>query len=110
MRSEERVTVQGPVKKPQPDGMSHGGGGTRGGGGSIPMTSGPWAAAPQAGARARVCVWTDEVTRACGTAQQGLVRRSRQLRFAHMFACQNPDPKQGEAAPPTPQCSASFVL
>ena len=26
MRSEERVTVQGPVKKQQPDGMSHGGG------------------------------------------------------------------------------------
>ena len=26
-RSEERVTVQGPVKKQQPDGMSHGGGG-----------------------------------------------------------------------------------
>ena len=27
MRREERVTVQGPVKKQQPDGMSHGGGG-----------------------------------------------------------------------------------
>ena len=27
MRREERVTVQGPVKKRQPDGMSHGGGG-----------------------------------------------------------------------------------
>ena len=27
MRREERVTVQGPGKKPQPDGMSHGGGG-----------------------------------------------------------------------------------
>ena len=27
MRREERVTVEGPVKKPQPDGMSHGGGG-----------------------------------------------------------------------------------
>ena len=26
MRREERVTVQGPVKKQQPDGMSHGGG------------------------------------------------------------------------------------
>ena len=26
MRKEERVTVQGPVKKQQPDGMSHGGG------------------------------------------------------------------------------------
>ena len=25
MRREERVTVQGPVKKQQPDGMSHGG-------------------------------------------------------------------------------------
>ena len=25
MRREERVTVQGPVKEPQPDGMSHGG-------------------------------------------------------------------------------------
>ena len=33
MRREERVTVQGPVKKQQPDGMSHrgaGGGSTRG--------------------------------------------------------------------------------
>ena len=27
MRREEQVTVQGPVKKQQPDGMSHGGGG-----------------------------------------------------------------------------------
>ena len=27
MRREERVTVQGPVKEQQPDGMSHGGGG-----------------------------------------------------------------------------------
>ena len=27
MRREERVTVQGPVKKQQPDGLSHGGGG-----------------------------------------------------------------------------------
>ena len=27
MRREERVTVQGPVKKQQPDGMAHGGGG-----------------------------------------------------------------------------------
>ena len=27
MRRAERVTVQGPVKKQQPDGMSHGGGG-----------------------------------------------------------------------------------
>ena len=27
MRREERVTVQGPVKKQQPDGMSHRGGG-----------------------------------------------------------------------------------
>ena len=33
MRREERVTVQGPVKEQQPDGMSHrgGGGGVRGG-------------------------------------------------------------------------------
>ena len=31
MRREERVTVQGPVKKQQPDGMSH-----RGGGGGCP--------------------------------------------------------------------------
>ena len=30
MRREERVTVQGPVKKQPPDGMSHGGGGGRG--------------------------------------------------------------------------------
>ena len=30
MRREERVTVQGPVKKQQPDGMSHGGGGAAG--------------------------------------------------------------------------------
>ena len=30
MRREERVTVQGPVKEQQPDGMSHGGGGARG--------------------------------------------------------------------------------
>ena len=29
MRREERVTVQGPVKKQQPDGMSHRGGGGR---------------------------------------------------------------------------------
>ena len=29
MRREERVTVQGPVKKQQPDGLSHGGGGGR---------------------------------------------------------------------------------
>ena len=29
MRREERVTVQGPVKEQQPDGMSHGGGGGR---------------------------------------------------------------------------------
>ena len=29
MRSEERMTVQGPVKKQQPDGMSHRGGGAR---------------------------------------------------------------------------------
>ena len=35
MRREERVTVQGPVKKPYPDGMSHrGGGGAEGEGGS----------------------------------------------------------------------------
>ena len=27
MRREERVTVQGPIKEQQPDGMSHGGGG-----------------------------------------------------------------------------------
>ena len=27
MRRDERVTVQGPVKEQQPDGMSHGGGG-----------------------------------------------------------------------------------
>ena len=27
MRREERVTVQGPVKEQQPDGMAHGGGG-----------------------------------------------------------------------------------
>ena len=27
MRREERMTVQGPVKKQQPDGLSHGGGG-----------------------------------------------------------------------------------
>ena len=33
MRREERVTVQGPVKKQQPDGMSHRGGG--GGGGEV---------------------------------------------------------------------------
>ena len=30
MRREEWVTVQGPVKEQQPDGMSHGGGGVRG--------------------------------------------------------------------------------
>ena len=30
MRREERVTVQGPVKEQQPDGMSHGGCGRRG--------------------------------------------------------------------------------
>ena len=29
MRREERVTVQGPVKEQQPDGMSHRGGGVR---------------------------------------------------------------------------------
>ena len=29
-RPTERVTVQGPVSKPQPDGMSHGGGGSKG--------------------------------------------------------------------------------
>ena len=29
MRREDRVTVQGPVKKPQPDGLSDGGGGGR---------------------------------------------------------------------------------
>ena len=29
MRREERVTVQGPVKKPQPNDMSHGGGGAK---------------------------------------------------------------------------------
>ena len=29
MRREERVTVQGPVKEQQPDGMSHGGGGVK---------------------------------------------------------------------------------
>ena len=33
MRREERVTVQGPVKEQQPDGMSHRGGGGPGGGG-----------------------------------------------------------------------------
>ena len=33
MRREERVTVQGPVKKQQPDGMSH-----RGGGGAMLQT------------------------------------------------------------------------
>ena len=33
MRREERVTVQGPVKEQQPDGMSHGGAGKVGGGG-----------------------------------------------------------------------------
>ena len=31
MRREERVTVQGPVKEQQPDGVSHGGGGEKGG-------------------------------------------------------------------------------
>ena len=31
MRREERVTVQGPVKEQQPDGMSHRGGGSHGG-------------------------------------------------------------------------------
>ena len=36
MRRDERVTVQGPVKKQRPDGMSHGGGG----GGQRPR---PWA-------------------------------------------------------------------
>ena len=30
MRREERVTVQGPIEKQQPDGMSHGGGGETG--------------------------------------------------------------------------------
>ena len=38
MRREEWVTVQGPVKKQQPDGMSHGGGG---GGPTHPPTPGP---------------------------------------------------------------------
>jgi len=33
MRREERVTVQGPVKKQQPDGMAHGGSISNGGGG-----------------------------------------------------------------------------
>ena len=45
MRREERVTVQGPVKEQQPDGMSHrGGGGGRdaleGGGGTLPPLQG----------------------------------------------------------------------
>ena len=48
MRREERVTVQGPVKEQQPDGMSHGGGGVNGlwgdGGpqeaGAVPMVCG----------------------------------------------------------------------
>ena len=41
MRREERVTVQGPVKEQQPDGMSHrGGGGTRGGAGANFMRAG----------------------------------------------------------------------
>ena len=35
MRREERVTVQGPVKEQQPDGMSH-----RGGGETRPLTKG----------------------------------------------------------------------
>ena len=35
MRREERVTVQGPVKKQPPDGMSHGGGGVLSGAGPI---------------------------------------------------------------------------
>ena len=39
MRKEERVTVQGPIKKQQPDGMPHGGGGGRSGASSmlVPM-------------------------------------------------------------------------
>ena len=37
MRREERVTVQGPVKEQQPDGMSHGGGG---GGGTTNIAGG----------------------------------------------------------------------
>ena len=37
MRRDERVTVQGPVKKPQRDGMSHGGGGGQSGGPLLPQ-------------------------------------------------------------------------
>ena len=37
MRREERVTVQGPVKKQQPDGMSH-----RGGGGAVNLVRDIW--------------------------------------------------------------------
>ena len=39
MRREERVTVQGPVKEQQPDGMSHRGGGVGGRGGPFVGTS-----------------------------------------------------------------------
>ena len=44
MRRDERVTVQGPVKKQQPDGMSHRGGGGRHEGGSqyLPITVSCW--------------------------------------------------------------------
>ena len=49
MRREERVTVQGPVKEQQPDGMSHRGGGVQGrlewlyavGGGEVPPPGPP---------------------------------------------------------------------
>ena len=40
MRREERVTVQGPVKRLQPDGLSHGGGGGGGGGSGAELLNG----------------------------------------------------------------------
>ena len=54
MRREERVTVQGPVKEQQPDGMSHRGEG--GGGGGAPHRECPPPRVPLPGTPLMVCV------------------------------------------------------
>ena len=87
-RREERVTVQGPVKKQQPDGISHrGGGGGKGRVGAWLINTGPHLKLPSQGPRlppsARACMRADVVwvgrpgLRCGGVTGEGGMRNSR---------------------------------
>ena len=101
MRREDRVTVQGPVKKQQPDGMSH-----RGGGGLLPLEhrpgperkrgQGTWGTVVHRG----VCRWRSHCT---GSAREvGTPDTARRLIARSEMPLRPDDTARGCAAQPPP--------